>query len=296
MILKTDKEIKALMIKMVDDNQEGLVLKDSEGVYAPNKRHWLKMKKDYLSIDIDGEPNTSMADSADLIVLGAYKGHGRHGGLYSTFLMGTLDKTCNRFMTVCKGHNGLSDDQIKFYTESLKSSMIPFDTDNCPQWLSVTKTLEPDWIVKNPKKSPIFEISGFEFSNSKVHTATDEDGQGFSIRFPRITRIRDDKKYKDATSLSELRALIKVSRNINPLKRGHDNDDNDDFEPPTKKRKINADNTNTNIKKEEKEDEEEDEDEDIDIKDNDDDGDIALQSPSLPIHISPLLLLISYLY
>ena len=36
-----------------------------KGVYEPGKRRWLKVKKDYLS---DG----SMADSADLIVLGAY--------------------------------------------------------------------------------------------------------------------------------------------------------------------------------------------------------------------------------
>ncbi len=45
---------------------EGLVLKDTKSTYEPGKRHWLKMKKDYLE-------EGTMADSADLNVLGINK-------------------------------------------------------------------------------------------------------------------------------------------------------------------------------------------------------------------------------
>ena len=41
-------------------------------MYEPGKRHWLKVKKDYLA-------GGSMADTADLIVLGAYYGTGNKG-------------------------------------------------------------------------------------------------------------------------------------------------------------------------------------------------------------------------
>lgn len=47
---------------------EGLVLKDLHSTYEPGKRHWLKVKKDYL---FDG----AMADTADLVVLGAWFGN-----------------------------------------------------------------------------------------------------------------------------------------------------------------------------------------------------------------------------
>ena len=47
---------------------EGLVLKDTKSTYEPGKRHWLKMKKDYLE-------EGTMADSADLNVLGINKKH-----------------------------------------------------------------------------------------------------------------------------------------------------------------------------------------------------------------------------
>jgi len=43
-----------------------------QGIYEPGKRHWQKVKKDYL---YDG----SMADSADLVVLGAWFGTGNKG-------------------------------------------------------------------------------------------------------------------------------------------------------------------------------------------------------------------------
>lgn len=52
----------------------------------------------------------------------------------------------------------------------------------------------------------MWEITGAEFTNQGVHTA-----DGISIRFPRVTKIRDDKDWETATSLRELRALLKKS-------------------------------------------------------------------------------------
>lgn len=46
---------------------EGLVLKCPNGIYEPGKRHWMKVKKDYL---FEGK----MADTADLVVLGGWFG------------------------------------------------------------------------------------------------------------------------------------------------------------------------------------------------------------------------------
>lgn len=54
--------------------------------YEPGKRHWLKVKKDYLC---DG----AMADSADLVVLGAWYGTGNKG-LYSVYHLFVPQWTC----------------------------------------------------------------------------------------------------------------------------------------------------------------------------------------------------------
>lgn len=55
---------------------EGLVVKDLKSTYEPGKRHWLKIKKDYLN---EGQ----MADSADLVVLGAWYGSGQKGIVFT---------------------------------------------------------------------------------------------------------------------------------------------------------------------------------------------------------------------
>ena len=50
------------------------------------------------------------------------------------------------------------------------------------------------------QKAPVWEIAGAEFSKSTTHTA-----DGISIRFPRVTRIRDDKDWETANDLPHLR-------------------------------------------------------------------------------------------
>lgn len=51
---------------------EGALPSFAQGNYEPGKRHWLKVKKDYLN-------EGAMADTADLVVLGAFYGQGSKG-------------------------------------------------------------------------------------------------------------------------------------------------------------------------------------------------------------------------
>ena len=65
----------------------------------------------------------------------------------------------------------------------------------------------PDLVVDDPKTSPVWEIVGTEFTKSESHTA-----DGLSIRFPRVTKIRNDKTWENATSLSRLHVLYEKSK------------------------------------------------------------------------------------
>ena len=59
----------------------------------------------------------------------------------------------------------------------------------------------------------IWEIIGAEFSESKSHSA-----DGISIRFPRVTKIRSDKTWQEATNLDELKTLFRVSKQHTDVK------------------------------------------------------------------------------
>ncbi|XP_046733837.1 DNA ligase 3-like [Diprion similis] len=190
------KDLAHMIAKVIKLGLEGLVLKDVTGKYEPGKRHWLKVKKDYL---LDG----AMADSADLVVLGAWYGTGKKGGMMSVFLMGCFDEDRNRWVTVTKVHTGHDDVTLDRLQGELKMEKIGKDVNLLPSWLHANKAMVPDFVAKDPKKQPVWEITGAEFTNQGVHTA-----DGISIRFPRVTRIRNDKDWKTATSLKELRTLF----------------------------------------------------------------------------------------
>eukprot|EP00744_Colponema_vietnamica_P006531 GILI01009476.1.p1 GENE.GILI01009476.1~~GILI01009476.1.p1 ORF type:complete len:1293 (+),score=228.10 GILI01009476.1:302-3880(+) len=199
---------KAIMQKhlqyAVAEGLEGLVIKDIKSVYEPGSRHWIKLKKDYMQ---------GMADSADLIVLGAWYGSGNKGGVLSTFLMGVWDKTATgfkQFKTVVKVGNGHDDTTLAKLNTYFKNSgrMSPGGPGVAPpQWIDVNTAHFPDVYINPSTKADVWEISAAEFSSTKTHTAN-----GVSMRFPRVTKIRDDKDLNSATSLQELLALMAVSQ------------------------------------------------------------------------------------
>ena len=55
----------------------------------------------------------------------------------------------------------------------------------------------PDMYVKNVKKSLILEVKGSEIIKS-------ENSIGFTLRFPRLIKIRNDKCYKDCMKVEEI--------------------------------------------------------------------------------------------
>ncbi|KAJ8266360.1 hypothetical protein GJAV_G00129520 [Gymnothorax javanicus] len=193
-------DLAEMITRVIREGLEGLVLKDVKGTYEPGKRHWLKVKKDYLN-------EGAMADTADLVVLGAFYGKGSNGGIMSSFLMGCYDPALKKWCTVTKCSGGYDDATLARLQKELDVIKISKDPSKIPAWLNIIKNYYPDFIIRDPEKAPVWEITGAEFSKSEMHTA-----DGISIRFPRCTRIRDDKDWKSATNLPQLRELYRVSK------------------------------------------------------------------------------------
>ncbi|XP_069730173.1 DNA ligase 3 [Phaenicophaeus curvirostris] len=189
-----------MITRVIREGLEGLVLKDIKSHYEPGKRHWLKVKKDYLN-------EGAMADTADLVVLGAFYGQGSKGGMMSIFLMGCYDPKSEKWCTVTKCSGGHDDATLARLQTELDMVKISKDPSKIPKWLKINKIYYPDFIVPDPKKAPVWEITGAEFSKAEAHTA-----DGISIRFPRCTRIRDDKDWKTATNLQQLKELYQLSK------------------------------------------------------------------------------------
>ncbi|XP_053341540.1 DNA ligase 3 [Clarias gariepinus] len=193
-------DLAEMITRVIREGLEGLVLKDIKGMYEPGKRHWLKVKKDYLN-------EGAMADTADLVVLGGFYGSGSKGGIMSSFLMGCYDPASKKWCTVTKCSGGFDDATLARLQKELDMIKIVKDPSKIPPWLNIVKNYYPDFLIRDPEKAPVWEITGAEFSKSEMHTA-----DGISIRFPRCTRMRDDKDWKTATNLPQLKELYRVSK------------------------------------------------------------------------------------
>ena len=63
--------------------------------------------------------------------------------------------------------------------------------------------VEPEYVV---------EINADEITKSPVHTAGMYGKEGFALRFPRLVKIRDDKKPEQATTEKEIEELFELQK------------------------------------------------------------------------------------
>ena len=127
---------------------------------------------------------------------------------------------------------GFDDKTLERLQKDFENKMIKIkgNYDRCPDWLYCSRQMVPDFVVKDPKESPVWEVTGAEFSKAELHTAA-----GISIRFPRVTKMRDDKDWKSATSLDQLKQLFETSKETT------DALEDDDEDEKSRKRKAESD-------------------------------------------------------
>jgi len=199
LISDSAKEIESFFEKAINDGTEGLVCKSisENSPYEAGKRGWMwiKWKRSYRS---------EMADTVDLVVVGAFAGRGRRAGTYGALLMAAYNEDEGTFDTVCKLGSGFTDEALAKLPEMLD----PLSTK--PRDKSVNALIKPDtWFV--PGK--VMEVIGDEITLSPVHTCamnTLREGSGLAIRFPRLVKYRDDRGPEDATTVKEMVDLYRM--------------------------------------------------------------------------------------
>jgi DNA ligase 1 len=198
----TAPALDATFEQAVADGSEGLVCKSisQEAVYQAGARGWLwiKLKRDY---------RTELADTVDLVVIGAYAGRGRRRGTYGAVLLAAYDPEAEAYQTVGKCGTGFSDAELA----ELPAKLAPLIRTQRPA--RVDSRVSADvWF----EPSLVLEVLSAELTLSPNHTAgwgELKENAGLSMRFPRFTgRWRDDKEPQDATTAQQLVELYRTAR------------------------------------------------------------------------------------
>ena len=194
-IVSSDEgEIDRFFEESISSGCEGIVAKNvsDASIYRAGARGWLwiKLKRDYQS---------KFEDTIDLVIVGAFGGHGRRKGTYGALLMAAYNGEKDVFESICKLGTGFNDEVLFALPNRLRN----YEVKEKPA--RVESLLEPDvWFQPHE----VLEIIGSEITISPVHSCAFglvEPGAGLALRFPRFTgRWRSDKKAEDATSTIEI--------------------------------------------------------------------------------------------
>jgi DNA ligase-1 len=200
LIVTEPEQLDEFMVTAVENGCEGLVIKSirDDSVYQAGARGflWIKYKRDYKS---------ELADTLDLVVVGAFAGRGRRAGTYGALLMAAYDEDEDAFKTVCKLGTGFNDATLAELPSLFKEHVVDHIHPR------VESKIEADyWFV--PIK--VLEIRGSELTLSPNHTCgldLMKTDAGLAVRFPRFTgRWREDKTPQDATTVKEIVGMYKA--------------------------------------------------------------------------------------
>lgn len=151
---------------------EGLMVKDPASPYSPGRRGlgWLKMKKALATLDC--------------VVVGVELGHGKRHGVLSDYTFAVRDEASDRLVTIGKAYTGLTDAEIAEMTAWFEGHTLTR--------YGRYRTVEPTVVV---------EIAFDVIVRSNRHSS------GFSLRFPRIARLRPDKDPSEIDTITSVEAV-----------------------------------------------------------------------------------------
>ena len=149
------------------------MLKRKQSTYQTGRKKgsWWKWKVDPLIVDA--------------VMIYAQRGHGRRANLYTDFTFAVWDE--DRLVPFTKAYSGLTDKEFQEITNWVKRH-----------------TVERFGPVRSVEPAQVFELAFEGIRASNRHKS------GVALRFPRISRWRKDKPIKEANTLADLKALLKL--------------------------------------------------------------------------------------
>ena len=194
-----DVDMQAFLESSIEGQCEGLMVKtlDDTATYEPARRsyNWLKVKKDYLE---------GVADSIDLVPIGADFGKGKRTGCYGAYLLACYDAETEQFQAVTRIGTGFSDAVLEQLTQFFKEHVRPAK----PSDYFVGDAAPDVWLAP----AQVWEVRVADLSLSSAYKGAFgviDPQKGISLRFPRFIRVRDDKKPHHATSSEQIAELYR---------------------------------------------------------------------------------------
>ncbi len=176
------EELEKLRLEPPHPVIEGMMLKRRDSAYVAGRPRgpWFKWKKD---------PHV-----VDAVLLYAQRGHGKRSGFYSDYTFGVWrpgedGEGGQELVPVGKAYFGFTDEELKQIDRYVRENTI--------ERFGPVRSVRAD-----ADQGLVLEVAFEGLNRSKRHKS------GVAMRFPRISRIRWDKRPADADELATLEAML----------------------------------------------------------------------------------------
>lgn len=178
------ERVETLFAAARERGNEGLVFKRADASYVPGKRGkwWLKLKRELSTLDV--------------VVVAVEWGHGKRAGVLSDYTFAVRGED-GGLMTIGKAYSGLTDVEIAEMT----------------QWFLAHRLGEADGYRIPVEPRIVIEVAFDVIQKSTLHDS------GYSLRFPRIVRLRPDKPASEIDTLEAVDSLYGAMLEREGLKR-----------------------------------------------------------------------------
>jgi DNA ligase-1 len=166
------EELEQLRAEARDAAIEGMMLKRRDSPYVAGRRTglWYKWKRDPLT--------------ADCVLMYAQRGSGKRSSYYSDYTFGCWSEE-GELLPVGKAYFGFTDEELKWLDRWIRGH-----------------TVQRFGPVREVEKSLVLEVAFDSIHLSKRHKS------GLGMRFPRISRIRNDKPAAEADRVETLLGMV----------------------------------------------------------------------------------------
>jgi DNA ligase-1 len=201
-IVKQPSQVEMFMASAIENGCEGLMIKHPHSTYRAGAREyaWVKLKREYQS---------ELADTLDLVIVGALYGRGRRVGKYGALLLAAYDAKADLFRSTTKVGTGFSDESLAKFFKDLEKYVLSHKHPRVDTGMKMDVWFEPKIVI---------EVIASEITLSPAHRAginSLKEGFGLALRFPKFTgKIRDDKKPEDATAVEEIITMYKQQSRV----------------------------------------------------------------------------------
>jgi DNA ligase 1 len=173
----TAGDLETLFAAARSRGNEGLMIKDLDSLYTPGRRGkaWLKMKRELATLDV--------------VVTAVEYGHGKRIGVLSDYTFAVRDG--ERLVNIGKAYSGLTDVEIAEMT----------------RWFLAHKIDEQGLRLEVEPKI-VLEVAFNNMMRSTRHES------GYALRFPRIVRLRPDKRPEDADTIETVEEIFEQQHSV----------------------------------------------------------------------------------